>query len=99
MVREGRWRSGAPPLPLGADLKGKTVSIIGMGRIGCEVAVRAQAFGMRVLYHDTRPDCSPPAGASAVDFGEAVRQADYLSLHTNLTAESHHLIGAADCRR
>ena len=62
MVREGRWRSGAPPLPLGSDLKGKTLSIIGMGRIGCQVAMRAQAFGMRVLYHDTRPDCSPSGG-------------------------------------
>jgi len=95
MVRAGRWVKGAPPLPLGADLKGKTLSIIGMGRIGCEVAVRAQAFGMRVLYQDARPDCSPPDGACAVDFGEAVRQADYLSLHTNLTTESHHLIDAA----
>lgn len=94
MVREGRWRQGAPPLPLGTDLMGKTLSIIGIGRIGWEVARRALAFGMRVLYHDVRPDCPAPEGALAVDFAEALRQADYLSLHTNLTAESHHLIDA-----
>jgi lactate dehydrogenase-like 2-hydroxyacid dehydrogenase len=96
VVREGRWVKGAPPLPLGADLTGKTLSIIGMGRIGCEVASRAQAFGMRVLYHDVRPDCAAPEGAAPVDFRDALREADYLTLHTNLTDESHHLIGAAE---
>jgi lactate dehydrogenase-like 2-hydroxyacid dehydrogenase len=95
MVRGGRWVRGAPPLPLGSDLKGKTLSIIGMGRIGCEVARRAQAFGMRVLYHDVRPECAAPAGATGVDFEQAVREADCLSLHTNLTPESHHLVGSA----
>jgi len=94
MVRERRWIAGASPPPLGADLKGKTLAIIGMGRIGLEVAFRARAFGMRVIYHDVRPECPAPDGASSVEFVEALRQADYLSLHTNLTAESHHLIGA-----
>ena len=96
MVREGRWVTGAPPLALGFDLKGKTLAIVGMGRIGLQVAGRAQAFGMRVLYHDVRPDCPVREEASSVEFAEALREGDYLSLHTNLTAESHHLIGTAE---
>jgi lactate dehydrogenase-like 2-hydroxyacid dehydrogenase len=97
MVREGRWVRGAAPLPLGADVAGKTLAIIGMGRIGCEVAARAHAFGMRVVYHDVRPDCPVPEGiATAVTFAEALREADFLSLHTNLTDESRHFIGAAE---
>jgi phosphoglycerate dehydrogenase-like enzyme len=97
MVREGRWVRGAAPLPLGSDLAGKTLAIIGMGRIGCEVAARAHAFGMRVIYHDVRPDCPVPTGiASAVTFDEALRDGDFVSLHTNLTDESRHYIGAAE---
>jgi glyoxylate reductase len=97
MVAEGRWVRGAAPLPLGTDLAGKTLAIVGMGRIGCEVAVRAHAFGMRVVYHDVRPDCPVPDGiATAVSFAEALREADFLSLHTNLTDESRHSIGAAE---
>jgi lactate dehydrogenase-like 2-hydroxyacid dehydrogenase len=97
MVREGGWVKGATPLPLGTDLGGKTLAIIGMGRIGCEVAVRARGFGMRVVYHDVRPDCVVPGGmASPVSFEEALGEADFVSLHTNLTEESKHCIGAAE---
>jgi lactate dehydrogenase-like 2-hydroxyacid dehydrogenase len=96
MVRQGRWKQGSPPQPLGSDLKGKTLAIIGMGRIGCEVARRARAFEMRVLYHDVRPDCEAPEGSVPVSFADALAEADFLSLHTNLTAESHHLISARE---
>jgi lactate dehydrogenase-like 2-hydroxyacid dehydrogenase len=96
-VRQGRWVRGGAGLPLGADLKGKTLAIIGMGRIGCEVAVRAQAFGMRVIYSDVRGECLAPAGVAAVaSLDSALRQADFVTLHTNLTAESTQLIGATE---
>jgi glyoxylate reductase len=78
------------------DLKGKTLAIIGMGRIGCEVARRADAFGMRVIYHDVRPDCAAPGDSTRVEFHEALREADFLSLHTNLTDESRHFIGEGE---
>jgi glyoxylate reductase len=95
MVRQGRWVKGAHPLPLGSDLKGKTLTILGMGRIGLEVARRAQAFGMRVLFYDLRGDCEAPPGADcAPTLDDALREADFLSLHANLTPESYHLIGA-----
>jgi lactate dehydrogenase-like 2-hydroxyacid dehydrogenase len=95
-VREGRWTRPGAGLPLGSDLKGKTLAIIGMGRIGCEVARRADAFGMRVIYHDVRPDCAAPGDATRVEFVEALREADFLSLHTNLTDESRHFIGESE---
>src|SRR3989442_14979279 len=55
LVREGRWEGWAPTQLLGADVFGKTLGIIGMGRIGCAVARRAGGFGMTVLYHTRHP--------------------------------------------
>ncbi len=98
-VREKRWGASGAGVPLGTDLRGKTLAIIGMGRIGCEVAMRAQPFGMRVIYHDVRSDCPVPEGTARVTFEEALAQADFLTMHTNLTAESHHLIGASELAR
>jgi lactate dehydrogenase-like 2-hydroxyacid dehydrogenase len=96
MVREKRWDTGAPPLPLGSDLKGKTLSIIGMGRIGLEVVRRALAFKMRIVCFDPRPDCQIPNDCKrASTLEDALREADFVSLHTNLTPESIHLIDAA----
>ena len=54
MVREGRFKFWAPMLFLGREVTGKTLGIIGMGKIGKAVAVRARAFGMRILYHNRK---------------------------------------------
>jgi glyoxylate reductase len=83
-VREGRWRHGwAHPASLGRDLAGSTLGLVGMGRIGTEVARRAQAFGMEVVHH-RRSD------GLALD--ELLRAADVVSLHVPLTPETHGLI-------
>src|SRR5207245_11497416 len=55
LVREGRWEGWAPTQLLGADVFGKTLGVIGMGRIGRAVARRAGGFGMTVLYHTRHP--------------------------------------------
>jgi glyoxylate reductase len=83
-VREGRWRRGwAEPELLGRDLAGATLGLVGFGRIGSEVARRAEAFGMRIVFHRR-------SGGLPLD--ELLRSADVVSLHVPLTAETHGLV-------
>lgn len=92
-VGEGRWgRESAPGL--GWDLRGKTLGLVGFGRIGKAVAHRARAFGMNTCFFDVFD--SPGAGwddcvYQALD--GLLREADVLSVHTNLTPETFHLLG------
>jgi lactate dehydrogenase-like 2-hydroxyacid dehydrogenase len=97
VVIEGRWDRAGAAIPMGVDLKGKTLAIVGMGRIGRQVAQRALAFGMRVVYFDVAGMADGMNGASAASSLEAaLRRADFVSLHTNLTPGSRHLIGARE---
>lgn len=83
-VREGRWQRGwARPELLGRDLAGSTLGLVGLGRIGSEVARRAEAFGMRVVHH-RRSDGLP--------LDELLRGSDIVSLHVPLTPETDGLI-------
>ena len=83
-VREGRWQQGwARPELLGRDLAGSTLGLVGMGRIGSEVARRADAFGMRVAHHRR---------SGGVPLDELLRTADVVSLHVPLTPETHGLV-------
>jgi glyoxylate reductase len=84
VVRGGGWRSGwAQPEQLGRDLAGSTLGLVGMGRIGSEVARRGEAFGMRVLHH-RRSDGLP--------LNELLSSADVVSLHVPLTPETRGLL-------
>ena len=95
-VREGKFTYWAPLLFLGREVSGKTLGLIGLGRIGQAVAQRARGFGMRVLYHSrTRLD---PAAEQDLHVAYApretlLREADFVSLHVPLTPETRHLIG------
>jgi len=83
-VREGLWQRGwARPELLGRDLAGSTLGLIGMGRIGTEVAHRAEAFGMQIVV-------SRRSGGVPLD--ELLQTADVVSLHVPLTPETHGLI-------
>src|SRR5438067_6320004 len=83
-VREGRWRRGrARPELLGRDLAGSTLGLVGFGRIGSEVARRAEAFGMEVAFHHR-------SGGLPLD--ELLRTADVVSLHVPLTPATDGLI-------
>ena len=94
-VREGQWGRGAAQL--GSDLKGKTLGIIGLGRIGREVARRAQPFGMQVCFHDQfREPGADFAYCLYRDLDDLLREADFLSLHVNLSDETRHSIGARE---
>jgi len=90
MVREGRWRGWAPTQLMGMELHGKTLGIVGYGRIGQAVARRAEGFGMRVLFSDM---------GSGVPLEELLAQADIVTIHAPLMKETHHLIGAAELLR
>ncbi|CUQ67544.1 2-hydroxyacid dehydrogenase [Candidatus Nitrospira inopinata] len=96
-VRTGTWLGWAPTQLLGADVTGKTLGIIGMGRIGQAVAQRAQGFRMRVLY-ESRRTVAPPPGLSweRRPLDEVLTEADFVSLHVPLTEATRHLIGARE---
>ena len=100
-VRAGKFKEWQLMLLLGSDVHGKTLGILGFGRIGQAVARRALGFGMRVLYHDLH--CADPAvetelRATYVDKAALLRESDFLTVHTLLTPETHHLIGANELR-
>ncbi|TMC77957.1 MAG: phosphoglycerate dehydrogenase [Chloroflexi bacterium] len=82
---------------VGRELRGKTLGLIGIGRVGGEVARRAAAFGMTVIAHDpfATEASARAAGARLVELDELVRSADVISLHVPLTEKTRGLIDAA----
>ncbi|MBX3330993.1 MAG: D-glycerate dehydrogenase [Nitrospira sp.] len=92
-VRTGHWPGWTPTQMLGADVSGKRLGIIGMGRIGQAVAQRAAGFRMSVIYAGRQSVSSPP-GVSWVwrTLDEVVAESDFLSLHVPLTETTRHLI-------
>jgi lactate dehydrogenase-like 2-hydroxyacid dehydrogenase len=83
-LREGKWR-GNPPPTLGHDPEGKILGIIGMGGIGRNLKKKAEAFGMRVVYHNRRKLSDElAAGAEYVSFDELLTTSDIISLNLPL---------------
>ena len=83
----------------GTNPSGKTLGILGFGRIGQAVARRARGFSMRILYHSVdrpTPEQEQELGAQYVDRETLLREADFLSIHVPLAPDTHHLIGAAE---
>ena len=94
-VRDGHWKTWGPSLLLGSDLVGATLGIIGYGRIGRTVAKRASGFDMNIIYYD--PTIAPGSGLPGrqVDLPTLLRESDFVSVHTPLTPETHHMINRA----
>lgn len=93
-VRQGKWGAHA-----GNELWNKTLGLVGLGRIGRCVAKRALGFDMKVLAYD--PYVLPEKleqGISLVGFDQVLKEADYVSLHAALNAETHHMIGPAQLK-
>jgi lactate dehydrogenase-like 2-hydroxyacid dehydrogenase len=97
-VRAGKWTGVYWSQLMGTDVHGATLGIIGLGRIGQAIARRAQGFGMRVLYHNRKPDpgAERAVGAEYRAKVDLLREADFVVLSIPLSAESRHLIGAPE---
>jgi len=97
-MKDGRWEKRRF---LGTELRGKTLGVAGLGRIGQEVAQRARAFGMRVVAHDPfiSADVAGALGVELQSLDEVCAAADYLTLHLPSTAETRHLFNDARFER
>ncbi len=92
------WKMWGPLEMLGTEVSGKTLGIIGMGRIGAAVARRAKGFDMRVIYHDVvrHPDEAKLGIEYVKDIPTLLDMADFVTLHVFLSKETKHLIGAKE---
>jgi glyoxylate reductase len=102
-IRQKKWIVGwAPDLFLGSNVYGKTLGLIGIGRIGKAVAKRAKGFDMSIIYHNRRradPKLEAEIGAKYVNMDTLLRESDYISIHVSLNAESVHLIDESKLKR
>jgi glyoxylate reductase len=98
LARSGDWSGWSPCGMLGHRISGKTLGIIGMGRIGSAVARRARGFGLEIRYHNRRPlptEIEAELGATYVgDVDDLMRKADIVSIHCPLTAQTDRMIDA-----
>ncbi|NLM90882.1 MAG: D-glycerate dehydrogenase [Candidatus Cloacimonetes bacterium] len=93
-LRKGNFKGWEPMLMLGLDVYGKTLGIIGMGRIGQAVAKRATGFAMRIIYYNDVPVSNTlPFETTETDLQTLLKEADIITLHLPLTKETFHLIG------
>jgi glyoxylate reductase len=100
-MRAGRYHGWEPTYLLGMEMRDAVLGIVGFGRIGQAVARRALAFAMRIIYFDTTDPVIAEdlrVTAQQVPLATLLRESDVVSLHTPLTAETHHLIDAAALR-
>ena len=93
-VRAGEWKTWGPMLLLGPDVHHATLGLVGLGRIGAEMAKRARGFDMRVLYYDVirRPDLESQLGLEYAPLEIVLASSDYVSIHTPLLPETYHLM-------
>jgi lactate dehydrogenase-like 2-hydroxyacid dehydrogenase len=100
-VRAGKWLTWEPMGLLGADVWGATLGIVGLGRIGTAVALRAQGFRMKVLYYDAARSSDKEAelGVEYAALDRLLAEADYVSLHCPLIPATYHLIDEGALRR
>ncbi len=100
-TRAGNFREWHPTLFLGGEVTGRTLGIIGAGRIGSAVALKSRGFEMPVLYHDSgrNLDLERVVGARFVQLADLLRGSDFISLHVPLDSGTRHLIGERELKR
>ena len=98
-VKEGNWTGKLSPSLFGVDVHGKTLGIIGMGKIGQAIAKRGRfGFGMDILYHNRsrKPEAEAKLGAKYMEMDDLLQQADFVCLMAPQTADTVHLISARE---
>ena len=98
LLRSGGWEAWGPKQLTGPDLWGKTLGVVGFGRIGRALARRAKGFDMDLVYHDQyrNEEAEGELGARYLELEDLLRTSDFVSIHTPLTPETTHLIGAEE---
>jgi len=94
-TRQGKFKGWAPMLMHGQDVTGKTLGVIGTGRIGSAFALKSKGFKMNILYYDQvkNKQIEEELFAKKVELGRLLKESDFISLHIPLLSETHHLIG------
>ena len=100
-TREGKFSGWSPTLFLGQDVTGKTLGVVGAGRIGTAFAEKSRGFRMKVLYHDIErnTDFEKHTGGVYVSLETLLKEADVVSIHVPLTEATVHLIGKDELRK
>jgi glyoxylate reductase len=104
VMRSGAWSGWGPLQFIGGDVTGKTLGILGAGRIGTAMALMSKGFSMKVLYTDSSPDKANPVlekelGAKRVGFEDLLEASDFISIHVPLRPETHHLFDASTFKK
>jgi glyoxylate reductase len=100
VMRSGRWPGWGPLQFLGGDVTGRTLGVVGTGRIGQAFALKSRGFEMPVLYADERPNetLERELGARRTDLETLLRNADFVSIHVPLAPATRHLVDARALR-
>ncbi len=100
-AKDGLWKTWSPTQWLGADLRGATLGLVGMGKIGQAVAERARGFGMKILYTNSRqhPTLDSSSAATYCSLDQLLAESDFVSLHCPLTPQTRGLLDKAALKR
>jgi glyoxylate reductase len=101
-IREKKWvHAWGPKMFIGSDIHGKTLGIIGLGRIGTAMVSRASGFNMRVIYYDPyrNKEKEKTLGIDYKPLDDVLEESDFVSIHVPLTPETHHLFGEEEFKR
>ena len=101
LIRTTGFKGWKPSLLLGGDLYGKTLGIVGAGRIGTAVAIRSIGWNMKILYFNRNKNVELEKNyhAKKVDFNVLIEESDFISIHLPLSSETHHLFNSKTLRR
>ncbi|MEO0258755.1 MAG: D-glycerate dehydrogenase [candidate division WOR-3 bacterium] len=94
-VEANKWKSWSPTLFLGKEIRGKTVGVVGAGRIGTAFAMKSKGFDTKILYFSRKTNAilEENLGAKKVSLEDLLKESDIISLHLPLTPETYHIIG------